>query len=139
MKDATSIAIVFVVCIVFLALYFFVAQRQMNIANTVLSARLDDLKQEELDINKMGIMITQFQDRLPELKRRINYYKLAIPTNIEDELFFAHLASELRRNGVELLEVQQSAVAGCRAGVEYRGLHLDASAAGPPRLRSQTT
>ena len=46
--------------------------------------------------------------RLPDLKKRINYYKESIPTEIEDQYFFAHLASELKRHNVELLELQQT-------------------------------
>ncbi|MEZ5339396.1 MAG: hypothetical protein R3F46_14185 [bacterium] len=108
MKDATSIAIVFVICAVMLLLYFFVGQSALNRNNAVKAAELARLQEEERNINWMGSQITEYENQLPELKKRINYYKQAIPSQIEDEIFFAHMAQELRRNDVQLLELQQS-------------------------------
>ncbi|MCB1221566.1 hypothetical protein KDL30_12965 [bacterium] len=108
MKDATSIAIVFVICAVLLLLYFFVGQAALNRNNAAMAAELARLVEEEDTINWMGSQITEFEGRLPDLKKRINYYKESIPTEIEDQYFFAHLASELKRHNVELLELQQT-------------------------------
>ncbi|MCB1215753.1 hypothetical protein KDL44_00045 [bacterium] len=108
MRDATSIAIVFVICLVLLLLYFFVGQSALNRQNAVKAAELAKLVEEERTINWMGSQIVEFESRLPELKKRINYYKQSIPTEISDEQFFGYLSNELTRHNVELLELQQS-------------------------------
>lgn len=108
MKDSTSIAVVFIVCLILLLLYFFVFQSAFNRTNDLKAQQLAELIEEQRNIVWMGSQISEFQSKLPEMKRKINYYKLAIPTEIEDERFFDHLASELQRNDVELLEIQQT-------------------------------
>ncbi|MCB1188700.1 hypothetical protein KDL29_16185 [bacterium] len=108
MKDATSIAIVFVICAVLLLLYFFVGQAALNRNNAVMAAELARLVEEERSINWMGSQITEYEGRLPDLKKRINYYKQSIPTQISDEQFFGHIARELSVHDVELLEIVQS-------------------------------
>ena len=108
MKDATSIAVVFVICTIFALLYFFVGQSALNRNNAIKTAELDELIKEEQTVNWMGSQINEFENRLPDLKRRINYYKLAIPSQLEDERFFSHLAGELARHDAELLELQQA-------------------------------
>jgi hypothetical protein len=108
MKDATSIVITFVICTIVLLVYFLVGQSSLNRNNAAKAEELALLVKEEKEINWMGSQISTFEDRLPDLKRRINYYKLAVPTQIEDDRFFIHLASELRKHDAELLELQQS-------------------------------
>jgi len=108
MKDLTSIAITFVITAVLLLIYFFAGQSALNRNIQVKQDELAKLIEEERQIIWMGSQITEFEGRLPDLKRRINYYKLAIPTKIEDELFFSHLASELSKHDAELLDLQQT-------------------------------
>lgn len=108
MKDTTSIVITFVISAIVLLLYFLVGQASLNRNNEAKAAELALLVKEEKEINWMGSQISAFEDRLPDLKRRINYYKLAVPSQIEDERFFTHLASELAKHDAQLLELQQS-------------------------------
>lgn len=106
MRGATSILITVLICVVVLALYFFVGRAQLNKKIQAAEAEQQAVQSRLARINQMREELPRLMEQLPEWRERLALYKQAIPQAIQDEEFLSLLARQLEAQDVTLMSVE---------------------------------
>jgi hypothetical protein len=106
MRQALPTLIILLVCTVVLAGYFFGGKPQVDKQEQALRAENDRLYQEVESLNRMKLEIPELIKQLPEWKQQIELFRTAIPNAIDDQVFLAKLAEQMKQRNVELISVE---------------------------------
>jgi len=105
MRGTLSILITVLICVVVLALYFFIGRSQLNKQIREVESQQQALELRLQKINQMRAELPDLMEQMPHWKERLAFYKQAIPEPIEDDVFLSLLAKQLRAQDVQLLSV----------------------------------
>ncbi|MBN2083444.1 hypothetical protein JW859_14710 [bacterium] len=105
MRGTVSILITVLICVVVLALYFFLGRAQINKQINTAVTENEKLQAQLQDIDRKQRELPLLMRQLPAWKRELKLYKTAIPADIEDDNFLEHVADELEAQGIQLLVV----------------------------------
>ena len=108
MRSTTATVVLFLLAVVVIALYAIFGRsqlqnqlREVHHENESLRAQLDDMRLKAAELPKL-------RAELPNWRRQLKVLKAAIPAAIEDEVFFAAIADQLKQQGIELLRVDMA-------------------------------
>jgi len=103
MRGTVSILITILICVVVLALYFFLGRGQINKQINVATAENEQLQTQLQDIERMQRELPLLMRQLPAWKRELKLYKTAVPQDIQDDAFLSYVADELEAQDITLL------------------------------------
>jgi hypothetical protein len=106
MRGWTTTIVIVVIAAILLALFQFLFRNQMNKKVDELEARNAELRQELDRIAQMEASIEPLAREIPRWKQKIELYKAAIPSQIDDHVFFNSLRTEMGKAGVSLLNIE---------------------------------
>src|SRR5687768_1674110 len=106
MRGWTVTIIILLCAVVVMALFHFLFKNQMDKKVSELKATNEALQKELKQIDTMEAAIDPMARQIPYWKRKVAVYKAAVPTKIEDHVFFNSLRQEMNLAGVSLLSVK---------------------------------
>jgi hypothetical protein len=105
MRINTSTIVVFFICIVLGAAYFFFGKGEINKRNDSVNAEIAQLTYDLEQIRLKEIALPELLSQLPAWRRQAQLYRKAIPLAIEDDEFLASIADQLPQHDTRLLGV----------------------------------
>jgi len=108
MRGTLSILVTVLICVVVLALYFFLGRAQINKQIQAVEMEKQNAEVQAERIERMREELPILMQQLPHWRDRLAIYKQAIPEPIEDEKFLWLLAKQLAAQDVQLLSVDVS-------------------------------
>jgi hypothetical protein len=106
MRGWTSTIVIVICAVVAVVLFHFLFKKQMDKQIGELRAQADSLHSQLEEINRMESQIPALTAQVPGWRNQVRIFKSAIPSQIEDDVFFRNLADELARNDVQLMSIQ---------------------------------
>ena len=106
MRGLASIIIVFLVAVVVLLLYSFLGKARLSLAVDEAEANNEALTGRLEIIRVMQREIPRLKEMLPIWQEQLEAYRTAIPSQIEDDVFFSAVADQLNEQSVQLLGVE---------------------------------
>ena len=106
MRGSVSTLIVFLVCLVLVLLYWFAGRPQLSRQTSSIQEENIQLTNRLAEISEMERAIPQMMQRLPEWRSKLELYRAAIPTNIDDEVFLTAVSEQLKAQDVQLLSIK---------------------------------
>lgn len=102
-----TVTIVIIVCAaVVVGLFHFLFKNQMDKKIDTLRAENAKLETQLQEIAKMEAAIDPMAHEIPYWKQKVGVYRAAVPSQIDDNVFFSSLRQELDAAGVKLLTVK---------------------------------
>lgn len=108
MKGSLTVLLVFLVCLVVVVLYIFLGRSQIAKVNANLRTQNDALQQQLDKIAEKEKELPELMARLPQWSRQLSMFNQAIPTEVDDNVFFAGLAAEAKKRNVQILKLETS-------------------------------
>jgi hypothetical protein len=108
MRGWTVTVIIILCAAVIMALFHFLFKNHMDKKVNELKAENTTLQQKLAEIDQMETAIEPMARDIPRWKQKVAAYKAAVPTKIDDNVFFRSLRQEMAAAGVSLLSVKLS-------------------------------
>ncbi len=103
MRASTSIIIVIVVCLGFLALYWFIGRNQLQKQVKQVNSEVAAAQAELEEIDRMEAEIPKLLAKLPTWQRQYQLFRSAIPSKVDDHRFFSAIIDQLGSSGAKFV------------------------------------
>jgi len=108
MRGGLTVVLVFLVCLVVVVLYIFLGRSQITRANSALQDQNTGLQVQLDQIRAKEAKLPELMARLPQWSRQLAMFEEAIPTKIDDNVFFSNLTKETEKRNVKILKLETS-------------------------------
>lgn len=108
MRGSLTVLLVFLVCLVVVVLYIFLGRSQVSKLNANLRTQNDALQQQLDKIADKEKALPDLMARLPQWSRQLSMFNQAIPTKIDDNVFFENMTAEAKKRNVRILKLETS-------------------------------
>ena len=103
MRGSISTLIVFLISLIVVLLYQFLAKPQLAAQIASVRAENQELDLRLATIRQMELAMPAMMEKLPDWRNRLTLYRTAVPSEINDDVFLAGLNEQLLEQGVDLL------------------------------------
>lgn len=108
MRASTSIIIVIVVCLAFLALYWFIGRSQLQKQVNQVTGEVMAAQTELETIDRMEAEIPQLLAQLPIWQRQYELFRSAIPSEVDDHRFLSAIIDQLDKSGAKFISSEMA-------------------------------